>query len=114
MTRTARSLTDWSFTQVGVDHAKNIIGEWLPVSSFPTTVHVELLKLKKIPDPFVGLHEWDVQWVGEAEWAFKTSFNVTEKELASQNVNLVFDGLDTFANVRLVRIPLNRQENLNV
>ncbi|KAF8812399.1 glycoside hydrolase family 2 protein [Phlegmacium glaucopus] len=89
-----RLLTDWSFTQVGV-------GEWLPVSSFPTTVHVELLKLKKIPDPFVGLHEWDVQWVGEAEWAFKTTFNVTEKELASQNVDLVFDGLDTFANVTL-------------
>jgi hypothetical protein len=42
--------------------------------------------------------------VGEAEWAFKTSFNVTEKELASQNVDLIFDGLDTFANVKLVRI----------
>lgn len=77
--RTTRLLTDWSFTQVGVDEAKKI-SEWLPVSSFPTTVHVELLKLKKIPDPvsfysassehslynlkppkFVGLHEWDVQ-----------------------------------------------------
>jgi beta-mannosidase len=45
--RSAKSLTDWSFTQVGVEK----IGEWLPVSSFPTTVHVELLKLKKIPDP---------------------------------------------------------------
>lgn len=43
-------LTDWSFTQVGVSEPKEI-GEWLPVSSFPTTVHVELLKLKKIPDP---------------------------------------------------------------
>lgn len=51
MARTTRLLTDWTFTQAGVDEAKKIIGEWLPVSSFPTTVHVELLKLKKIPDP---------------------------------------------------------------
>jgi len=48
--------------------------------------------------------------VGEAEWAFKATFNVTEKELASQNVDLVFDGLDTFANVTLVRIPSKRQK----
>lgn len=43
--------------------------------------------------------------VGEAEWAFKTSFNITEKEHASQNVDIVVDGLDTFASVKLVRIP---------
>lgn len=50
------------------------------------------------------LQPYNVLGVGEAEWAFKTSFNVTEKELASQNVDLIFDGLDTFANVKLVRI----------
>ena len=48
--RTTRLLTDWSFAQVEVGEARKI-GEWLPVSSFPTTVHVELLKLGKIPDP---------------------------------------------------------------
>jgi hypothetical protein len=77
-----KSLTHgWSFTQVsdapGVERATKD-GEWLPTQEFPTTVHVELLKLKKIPDPvrtllvvgarlftrcsqFIGLHEWDVQ-----------------------------------------------------
>lgn len=44
------ALEEWSFTQVGGgDGTKD--GEWLQVSSFPTTVHVELLKLKRIPDP---------------------------------------------------------------
>lgn len=73
---TTRLLQEWSFTQMGGgDGTKD--GEWLQVSEFPTTVHVELLKLKKIPDPvslhtfllvhpvdalqFVGLNEWDVQ-----------------------------------------------------
>jgi len=41
--------------------------------------------------------------VGEAEWAFKTTFDVTD-ELLAPNVDLVFDGLDTFAAVKLVRL----------
>ncbi|EMD40849.1 glycoside hydrolase family 2 protein [Gelatoporia subvermispora B] len=90
----------WSFTQVGGGEIVED-GEWLPVDSFPTTVHVELLAHKKIQDPFVGLREWDVQWIGEADWSFKTQFQVTESELAAPNADLVFDGLDTFATVAL-------------
>jgi len=49
-----RLLRDWSFTQVdGGEGTKK--GEWLPVSEFPTTVHVELLKLHRIPDPVGSL-----------------------------------------------------------
>jgi beta-mannosidase len=100
---TTRSLTqDWSFTQVGGGRGtKN--GEWLTVLQFPTTVHVELLKAERIPDPFLGLNEWEVQWVGESDWAFKNTFEVSAKELAAVNVDLVFDGLDTFASVEFVR-----------
>ena len=47
---TSRSITDWSFTQIGGGEGTKD-GEWLQVSSFPTTVHVELLKMKRIPDP---------------------------------------------------------------
>ncbi|KDQ64291.1 glycoside hydrolase family 2 protein [Jaapia argillacea MUCL 33604] len=90
----------WSFTQSGGGKGTKD-GEWLGVSQFPTSVHVELLKLKRIPDPFVGLHEWDVQWIGETEWVFKTTFSVKDTELAAPNVDLVFDGLDTFATVTL-------------
>ena len=50
MTSTTRLLRDWSFTQVG-GGAGTQDGEWLSTSEFPTTVHVELLKLKRIPDP---------------------------------------------------------------
>jgi beta-mannosidase len=50
----------WSFTQIGGGDG-TLDDEWLPTASFPTSVHVELLKAKRIPDPFVGVHEWDVQ-----------------------------------------------------
>jgi len=54
--RTFKTLhNNWYFTQVTErgDGGKGTLkeGEWLSVDSFPTTVHVELMKLKKIPDP---------------------------------------------------------------
>jgi len=51
---------NWSFTQVGGGPA-NGVDEWIPASSFPTSSYAELVKLGKIPDPFVGLNELDVQ-----------------------------------------------------
>ena len=51
MAATTREIHDgWTFTQVRGGQATKE-GEWLPVQSFPTTVHVELLGHKKIPDP---------------------------------------------------------------
>lgn len=51
-----RLLKDWSFTQVGGGEG-TLDGEWLQTSDFPTTVHVELLKLKKIPDPVESVRD---------------------------------------------------------
>ncbi|KAF8307944.1 glycoside hydrolase family 2 protein [Clavulina sp. PMI_390] len=91
---------NWEFTQLGGGEA-NKDGEWLKASKPVTSVHVELLKLKKIPDPFVGLNEYDVQWVGESDWAFRTSFDVSDGSLKVDHADLVFDGLDTYATVEL-------------
>jgi beta-mannosidase len=40
----------WAFTQSGGGLGTKD-GEWISVSQFPTTVHVELLKTGRIPDP---------------------------------------------------------------
>jgi hypothetical protein len=40
----------WTFTQIGGNQeAEN--NKWLETCTFPTSVHIELLHLKKIPDP---------------------------------------------------------------
>lgn len=59
--------TNWVFAQLGGGEA-NKDGEWLTASKAPTSVHAELLKLKKIPDPFVGLNEWEVQCMHLSSW----------------------------------------------
>lgn len=40
--------------------------------------------------------------VGEADWAFKTNFDVSQSSFNEPNVDLVFEGLDTYASVTLV------------
>ncbi|EKM59838.1 glycoside hydrolase family 2 protein [Phanerochaete carnosa HHB-10118-sp] len=104
----------WSYSLVdahGTDTTGVTEGEWTAVKHFPTTVHVELLREGKIPDPFIGLNEWDVQWVGEADWSFKTRFSVDEKQLAAPNADLIFDGLDTFATVLLNGTKILESDN---
>lgn len=50
----------WSFTEKGGGKGTKD-GEWLAASKVPTNVHSELLKLNRIPDPFVGFDEFKVQ-----------------------------------------------------
>jgi beta-mannosidase len=51
----------WQFSQVvSAPHFENVKEEWLDCA-IPTSVHVELKKAGRIPDPFKGLTEWDVQ-----------------------------------------------------
>jgi len=47
--------------------------------------------------------------VGESDWSFKNTTEVSAKELAAPNIDLVFDGLDTFASVELVRFIIQVQ-----
>jgi beta-mannosidase len=94
------SLNDWTFTQVG--GGKGTAKEEYLQATGPTTVHVELLKAKRIADPFIGLNEHDAQWIGESDWIFKSSFTIPEGELQfADHVDLILEGLDTFAKVVL-------------
>jgi beta-mannosidase len=68
---------------------------WIPASA-PGSVYLDLLAAGAIPDPFVGLNENDVQWVGEVDWLYRCAFDLPPDAVASA-LALCFDGLDTFA-----------------
>src|SRR5579859_2045262 len=73
---------------------------WLPASA-PGVVQLDLLAAGRIPDPFYGLNENEVQWVGERDWLYRCGFEVTAEVLAQPQLDLCFDGLDTYATVWL-------------
>lgn len=86
---------NWQFKQADKDDAS-----YLPVSQFPTNIHLDLMHHKLIPDLNIGKNELDVQWVGERDWVYKTSFP-TPRVVEGSKAVLAFDGLDTFATVLL-------------
>lgn len=96
----------WEFSQVGK-------GEWLP-ASVPGTVHQDLIDNKLLVNPFYGMNEEKVQWVEKEDWVYRTSFNVTEEQLARDAAFLDFEGLDTYADIYLNGSLLKRTDNMFV
>jgi beta-mannosidase len=70
-------------------------------ATVPGTVHTDLLANKLIPDPYVGAPEAGLQWIGLGDWEYRTRFDAPRAALASARSDLVFDGLDTYAEVWL-------------
>lgn len=70
-------------------------------ATVPGTVHTDLLANKLIPDPFYRDNESKLQWIDKADWEYKTFFDVDNITFAKQNIELIFDGLDTYADVYL-------------
>lgn len=83
--------SNWQFKQVSES-------EWM-TATVPGTVHTDLLANGKIEDPFYRLNEHDQQWIDKVDWEYQTSFDVSDELLAKDRVELLFEGLDTYAEV---------------
>ncbi len=73
----------------------------------------DLLRARRIPDPFDRENERDVQWIGECDWTYEREFSVPESLLAEDRVHLQCDGLDTLAHVRINGASVARTENMH-
>ncbi|MDE1160702.1 MAG: glycoside hydrolase family 2 protein [Acidobacteriaceae bacterium] len=85
--------------------------QWHP-GEVPGVVQTDLLAAKLIPEPFYGTNEAGLQWIGLADWQYRLHFKVSRSELAHGHVELVFDGLDTLADVTLNGQPLIKANNM--
>ncbi len=73
-------------------------GAWIP-AEVPGCVHTDLLRAGKIPDPFVGTNEKALQWIERTDWEYRTTFAADAALLARERIEIVFQGLDTYAEV---------------
>ena len=75
-------------------------GDWLP-ATVPGTVHTDLLANGRIEDPFYRMNELGLQWIDKKDWEYRTEFSVDDELIGKKNQYLVFQGLDTYADVYL-------------
>ncbi|MEI7596890.1 MAG: glycoside hydrolase family 2 protein [Bacteroidota bacterium] len=85
--------------------------KWFP-AVVPGTVHTDLLKNKVIEDPFYSTNEQKLQWIEKEDWEYKSEFIVSDEQYKSQHLELVFEGLDTYADVYVNKVKLASTNNM--
>ncbi len=83
----------WKFRQARLTN-------WYP-ATVPGVVHTDLLQNKIIEDPFFRLNERGLQWIDKEDWVYETCFTLATDMMRKENMELVFEGLDTYADVYL-------------
>ena len=73
---------------------------WLP-ATVPGSVQQDLIAAGIAPDPAIGTNEAAIQWAGLTAWQYRRTLTVTSAMMARGHLDLVFDGLDTFATVSI-------------
>ncbi|MEI8052289.1 MAG: glycoside hydrolase family 2 protein [Bacteroidota bacterium] len=84
---------NWTFKSSTTD-------QWLP-ANVPGCIHSDLLQNKIITDPFYETNESQLTWIDTTEWIYKVYFDIKPNILSRKNIDLNFDGLDTYADVFL-------------
>ena len=106
--RRTQTLTEgWAFREADIPDTahrdlsvEKTVPDWTP-ATVPGVVHTDLLANGLIPEPFAGTTEPDLQWIGRRTWEYRTQFAPSPEITAQQVQELVFKGLDTYADVYL-------------
>ncbi|WP_310552091.1 beta-mannosidase [Paenibacillus glufosinatiresistens] len=97
-------LNQWRMKQADED-------EWM-AAKVPGCVHTDLLRNGKIPDPFRGTNEQDLQWIEQKNWEYVSEFELPDGADGCDWAELVFKGLDTYAECWLNGISLLQADNM--
>lgn len=99
-----QTINDWQFCQVGKT-------DWHP-AKVPGCIHSDLMSNKLIPDPYFRDNEKKVQWIEDEDWEYRTDFDVSPDVLGKKEVQLTFEGLDTYADIYLNGLLLLNADNM--
>jgi beta-mannosidase len=83
----------WQFRQQGQEGWTKAV--------VPGLVQSDMLRAGLIEDPFYGKNEEKIGWIELMNWEYERDFVVDAEMLKQDVVELVFEGLDTYAEVRI-------------
>ena len=87
----------WEFRATG-DTDREQMKQWHP-AQVPGVVQTDLRDGLIPADPFYQDNDTRLQWIGLTDWEYRTTFDADAATLAHDHVDLVFEGLDTYADV---------------
>ncbi|KAF4652456.1 hypothetical protein FOL47_011079 [Perkinsus chesapeaki] len=85
-------------------------------ASVPGQVHLDLMRVGLIPDPYYGFNDRTLRYVAESAWLYEAYFRLPkgacDAQMISSPITLIFLGLDTFAEVELNNRTLLISDNM--
>ncbi|KAG5896412.1 hypothetical protein JTB14_022495 [Gonioctena quinquepunctata] len=105
---------------------QNLGGEWLLKeangkyadlkATVPGGIYSDLMNNNIIGDIYFGYADDETKWVPRLNWTYYKNFTLDDAQLtlSKENVNLVFDGLDTFATVFFNGEKVGESQNMFV
>ncbi|RZC37541.1 Glyco hydro 2 C domain containing protein, partial [Asbolus verrucosus] len=106
---------DMSYFETGAFTSTVILTEiTIDNATVPGGIFSDLMNNGKIGDIFYGTGDTDYRWVGLSDWTYSTTFTVEPVLLSYLSVNLVFEGLDTFATVSINGQEVGQSKNMFV
>lgn len=112
---------NWKLRDFKVGEAKDLevaspeyIDYFWMTTKVPGDVHSTLMEHGVIDNPFFGHNDQKCRWVEEKVWWYRTVFTHDEgvDPEAGERMELIFDGLDTFATVYLNGVELGSTDNM--
>ncbi|WP_425493086.1 beta-mannosidase [Dyella lutea] len=112
--RTMRLDHGWELRLAPGSPAAKVHPEAAPwqTATVPGSVQATLLADGQLPDPDWRDNEAKVQWAGLADWQYRLHFTVDPALRHERHLALVFDGLDTLADVTLDGRPVLHADNM--
>lgn len=80
-------------------------------ATIPSVVHLDLMVAGLLADPYIDLNEVRQDWVGWQDWTYNLEFNCNATE--TTRTDLVFDGLDTIAEISINGHVLGNTANMH-
>ena len=102
-------LAESSYSTEFIPNQKIKTGEWF-TAIVPGTIHTDLLNNNLIEDPFYSDNELKLNWIAGCDWIYQTEFDFNND--TNNNVNLVFEGLDTICEIYLNDVKLGDTDNM--
>jgi len=82
----------------GLRKVREAIDGWLP-AQVPGEIHLDLIRAGQMPEPTIGAHMPECRWPETRSWWYRRAFEVDERFLSYERQQLVFDGLDLYAQI---------------
>ena len=84
--------------EAGLDRILQVQEGWL-TALVPGEIHLDLMRAGQMPEPSVSTNMPECRWPETKSWWYRTSFVLDEDFLQHERQELVFDGLDLYAQV---------------